>query len=140
MSMEARLSKRDAILQEFGLWQCKNTVIGDNRDIRGVSGGERKRLSVASELITEPPLILLDEPTSGLDSYMAENITAQLKSLAKSGRTVVATIHQPSTDVFNTFDKVMLLSQGHVAYNGRTSKIVAYFASIGFPCPKVSTS
>ncbi len=93
---------------------------------------------MASELITEPPLILLDEPTSGLDSYMAENITAQLKRLAESGRTVVATIHQPSTDVFKTFDKVMLLTQGHLAYSGRTSELVAYFATVGFACPKLT--
>ena len=85
---------------------------------RGISGGERKRTSIGYELITEPTLLLLDEPTSGLDSSTALRICQMLKKEAQRGMSVMATIHQPSANIFFLFDRVILLSEGYMIYNG----------------------
>ena len=85
---------------------------------RGISGGERKRTSIGYELITEPTLLLLDEPTSGLDSSTAQRICQMLKKEAQRGMSVMATIHQPSANIFFLFDRVILLSEGYMIYNG----------------------
>ena len=78
--------------------------------IKGVSGGERKRTSIGVELITDPNLIFLDEPTTGLDSFTATSVMEILRDLARSGRTIVSTIHQPNSDIFEMFDRLMLLA------------------------------
>lgn len=72
--------------------------------VKGVSGGERKRTSIGVELITDPNLIFLDEPTTGLDSFTATSVVEVLKEMANQGRTVISTIHQPNSDIFNMFD------------------------------------
>ena len=72
--------------------------------MKGVSGGERKRTSIGVELITDPSLIFLDEPTTGLDSFTATSVCETLSELAASGRTVISTIHQPNSDIFEIFD------------------------------------
>ena len=89
----------DDLIESLGLQKASNTRIGGSL-VRGVSGGERKRTSIWVELITNPNLIFLDEPTTGLDSYTAQNVFRLLKELATSGRTVVLTIHQPSSEIF----------------------------------------
>ena len=85
----------------------------------GISGGERKRVSIGYELIQEPTILLLDEPTSGLDSHTALNIGKQLRKEADRGLAVVATIHQPSSELFFMFDRVIVLSEGRTIYNGK---------------------
>ena len=85
--------------------------------IRGLSGGERKRTSIGVELLTNPSLIFLDEPTTGLDSETALQLILLLEALALGGRTVISTIHQPSSDIFMSFDKLILLVQGNVIYS-----------------------
>ena len=85
--------------------------------IRGLSGGERKRTSIGVELLTNPSLIFLDEPTTGLDSETALQLILLLEALAAGGRTVISTIHQPSSDIFMSFDKLILLVQGNVIYS-----------------------
>lgn len=87
-----------------------------NSDIRGLSGGERKRTSIGVDLITNPSLIFLDEPTTGLDSTTAFNVLEVLQRLAKRGRNVVSTIHQPSTEIFNRFDNLLLIVKGNIIY------------------------
>lgn len=84
--------------------------------LKGISGGERKRTSIGYELITDPVVILLDEPTSGLDSSTALKIVKLLKKEAMSGKTVIATIHQPSGQVFMQFDRLLLLQEGYQLY------------------------
>jgi ABC-type multidrug transport system ATPase subunit len=102
---------------------------------RGVSGGERKRVSVACELVVRPSLLLLDEPTSGLDSSMALSLIKTLRYLADTaGHSIAVVIHQPRTTIFNLFDTVLLLSGGHVVYNGPTAHVRTYLES----CPDVS--
>jgi ABC-type multidrug transport system ATPase subunit len=99
---------------------------------RGISGGEKKRVSIGQEMLINPSLLLLDEPTSGLDSTTAQRILTTIKRLASGGRTVVTTIHQPSSRLYHMFDKVVLLSEGHPIYYGPASAALEYFSSIGF--------
>jgi ABC-type multidrug transport system ATPase subunit len=84
--------------------------------MKGVSGGERKRASIGVELITNPSLIFLDEPTTGLDSFTALQVMQTLKELAQGGRTIITTIHQPNSDIYAMFDRLMLLAQGKIVY------------------------
>lgn len=107
--------------------------------MKGVSGGERKRTSIGVELITDPSLIFLDEPTTGLDSFTATSVMETLGDLArKDGRTVISTIHQPNSDIFEMFDRLMLLARGKIIYFNEARLAVDYFASIGFQCPDLS--
>lgn len=100
--------------------------------LRGVSGGERRRVSIGQELLINPSLLFLDEPTSGLDSTTAQKIVKTLWDLASGGRTIVMTIHQPSSRLFYMFHKVMLLSEGNALYFGIVSNVMDYFSGIGY--------
>lgn len=86
------------MIKELGLTSCADTKVGNNF-IKGISGGERKRTSIGVELITNPSIIFLDEPTTGLDSTTALQVILLLKKLAKQGKTVISTIHQPSSEL-----------------------------------------
>lgn len=130
-----RLQKVDEVLHELGLQKCADTIIGVPGRIKGISGGEMKRLSFASELLTNPPLMFCDEATSGLDSFMAHSVIQSLKTLVSEGRTILCTIHQPSSDVFELFDEVFLLAEGRVAFSGPVSDALEFFRSNGHPCP-----
>ena len=103
--------------------------------MKGISGGERRRLAFACELITDPNLLFCDEPTSGLDSYMAMTIVDAMKKLTARGKTIICTIHQPSSEIFDKFDKLYLLAEGRVAFFGDLSHAPKYFESVGYPCP-----
>ncbi len=103
-----------------------------------MSGGERKRTSIGVELITDPNLIFLDEPTTGLDSFTATSVVETLRDLARAGRTVISTIHQPNSDIFEMFDRLMLLAQGKIIYFNEARLAVDYFAGIQFKCPELS--
>lgn len=101
--------------------------------MKTISGGERKRTALGVELITDPSAILLDEPTSGLDSFMAKKICELLKDLAHlHGKTIISTIHQPSSETFSNFDRLLLLADGHIVYQGLANEIPDYFSTIGF--------
>jgi len=125
----------DLLIRQLGLSVCQHTMIG-GPTIRGLSGGERKRTSIGVELLTNPSLIFLDEPTTGLDSATANNVILLLQEIAKSGRTVVSTIHQPSSQVFKKFDRLMLLCEGQIIYQGSSEESVGYFSKFGQVCPK----
>ena len=107
-------------------------MIGGGPLFRGISGGEKKRVSIGQEMLINPSLLLLDEPTSGLDSTTAHRIVTTIKRLASGGRTVVTTIHQPSSRIYHMFDKVVLLSEGSPIYYGPASSAMEYFSSVGF--------
>ncbi|KAG2681971.1 hypothetical protein I3760_11G168500 [Carya illinoinensis] len=128
---EEKVQHAEAVITELGLSKCKNSIIG-GQFLRGVSGGERKRVSIGQEMLINPSLLLLDEPTSGLDSTTAQKIVSTLWELAKGGRTIVMTIHQPSSKLFYMFDKISLLSEGNPLYFGRGSEAIEYFSSIGY--------
>ncbi|KAE8715950.1 ABC transporter G family member 14 [Hibiscus syriacus] len=121
----------DGVIAELGLTRCQNSMIGGPL-FRGISGGEKKRVSIGQEMLINPSLLLLDEPTSGLDSTTAQRIMITIKRLASGGRTVVTTIHQPSSQLYHMFDKVVLLSEGCPIYYGLASAALEYFCSIGF--------
>jgi ABC-type multidrug transport system ATPase subunit len=135
MSKAQKLERVEEVIQELGLFPCRNTYIG-GPEIRGISGGERKRTAIAVELLHNPSVLFLDEPTSGLDSTTAQNIIALLRKLSERGRTILTTIHQPKASILKMFHKVMLLSQGKVVFFGPVDELVPYFSSIGFPCPQ----
>ncbi|RLN52511.1 hypothetical protein BBP00_00009599, partial [Phytophthora kernoviae] len=128
------MQRVNEVMEELGLMKCRDTLIG-GISLRGISGGERKRLSFATEILTNPSILFVDEPTSGLDSFMAETVTMQLQQIARDGRTVIATIHQPSSEVFALFDQLYLLSDGSPVYQGKALESVGYFASLGYQCP-----
>jgi len=131
MKKAERRERVEQVIKELGLAKSANTMIGN------LSGGEKRRLSVASELLTDPKLLFCDEPTSGLDSHMAASVVDLLLGLAGQGRTVICTIHQPSSQVFATFDRLLLLAEGRTAYLGPArGSSKDFFASQGFPCPQ----
>jgi len=108
----------DDTLDEMGLRECADRHIG-TWHLRGISGGEKKRLSIALEILTRPRLLFLDEPTSGLDSAAAFSVVQTLRHLAvDGGRTIISSVHQPSSEVFALFDDLCLLSSGECVYFG----------------------
>ncbi|KAK5645429.1 hypothetical protein RI129_006729 [Pyrocoelia pectoralis] len=135
VSYQHRMDRVQEVITELGLTKCENTLIGIRGRIRGISGGEMKRLSFAAEVITNPPLMFCDEPTSGLDSYMASNIIQVLRRLAELGKTMVCTIHQPSSQLYTMFDKILLVAEGRVAFLGVPREAEIFFASVNIPCP-----
>lgn len=117
------------IIDRLALNQCADTRIGGVM-IKGISGGERKRTSIGYELITDPIVILLDEPTSGLDSSTALRIIKDLKKEAMRGKTVIATIHQPSGSIFMEFERLLLLHDGYQLYQGPLKEITPYLNNV----------
>ena len=123
------------VIAVLGLEKAKHTIIGDEK-VRGVSGGERRRASIAVQLITNPAVLFLDEPTSGLDSFQAQSVMEAMKQLALNNRLVISVIHQPRSSIFNMFDRLLLLSEGMIMYAGPSSGGVDFFAQAGYPCPE----
>jgi len=133
LSFKEKRQRVEDVIQELGLSKCANTIIGGHF-VRGVSGGERKRTNIGNELLMNPSLILLDEPTTGLDSSTALSLMITLKELAKNGRTVITTIHQPSSSMFHMFDRVLLLVDGRIAFYDEGTNVIPYFSKLGYSC------
>ncbi|ORY29491.1 P-loop containing nucleoside triphosphate hydrolase protein [Rhizoclosmatium globosum] len=125
------------ILSQFGLTKCADSKVGD-LFARGISGGEKRRLSVAVQLVKEPNVIFIDEPTSGLDSAASFKMMESIKDLAvRKGCAIICTVHQPSPSSYDLFDKVLFLARGHVMYFGPNKGAeVDYFLSIGVDIPE----
>ncbi|KAI8319816.1 P-loop containing nucleoside triphosphate hydrolase protein [Martensiomyces pterosporus] len=123
------------VMQQLRLSHVKGSKIGDTLN-RGVSGGERKRVSIGVGLVTDPDMIVLDEPTSGLDSNSAEMVVELVREITRSrGIASVMTVHQPNANMLSCFDRILLLTQGRLVYFGSTNQAIEYFESKGFPCP-----
>lgn len=123
------------MMRILSLQKCSNTLIGSAMS-KGISGGERKRVALAMELIPNPAILFLDEPTSGLDTVNAYNVVSLLSDLAhQTSRTIVVTIHQPPSEIFHMLDDLLLLADGRVVYHGPAADAVPYFTSLGHPCP-----
>ncbi|CAL8254089.1 unnamed protein product [Lota lota] len=134
-SQAQRDQRVDDVIAELRLRQCAHTRVG-NSFVRGVSGGERRRVSIAVQLLWNPGILILDEPTSGLDSFTAHNLVLTLSRLARGNRLVLLSVHQPRSDIFQLFDLVVLLSAGSAAYCGAARDMVPYFTALGHPCPR----
>lgn len=130
LNRKAKQMLIDDILDTLDLTKAKETRCDR------LSGGQKKRLSIALELVDNPPVMFLDEPTSGLDSSSSLQCMAMLKSLARNGRTIICTIHQPSAAIFEMLDHVYLLAEGRCLYAGSPLNTVDFFSSQGFRCPK----
>ncbi|KAJ2706562.1 hypothetical protein FB645_001437 [Coemansia sp. IMI 203386] len=123
----------DTVMRDLRLSHVKDTRIG-GYGARGVSGGERKRVSIGVELVTDPAILVLDEPSSGLDSSSAEMVVTLTKDMCRQRNLcTLMTIHQPSAEMVAKFDKLILLSQGKLIFMGPTKQAVPYFESLGYP-------
>ena len=110
----------DTILADLGILETKNVLIGSPDTQKGISGGQRKRVNIAMELLANPELIFLDEPTSGLSSVDTKVVMDKLKTLSDSGKTIILTIHQPSLENYKKMDNIIILTHGKMAYFGAT--------------------
>ncbi|KAI3881225.1 hypothetical protein MKX03_015930 [Papaver bracteatum] len=131
LSKVEKIQHAEEVITQLGLTKCKNTIMG-GPFLRGVSGGERKRVSIGQEILINPSLLFLDEPTSGLDSTSAQQVVTLLSELAKGGRAVLMSIHQPSSRLYYMFNKMLVLSEGNPLYFGKGEETMDYFAGIGF--------
>jgi ABC-type multidrug transport system ATPase subunit len=136
MSKEEKYRRAEEVLLKMGLKDCADTLVGSEL-VKGISGGEKRRVSIAVQILTDPRILLLDEPTSGLDAFTASSILDVLEGLAKEGRTLILTIHQARSDLFQRFGNVLLLARGGFpAYAGAAKEMLGYFTGLGYRCPQ----
>ncbi|XP_014897698.1 ATP-binding cassette sub-family G member 5 isoform X2 [Poecilia latipinna] len=134
-SVEAIKKKVLAVMAELSLSHVAHSVIG-GRIFPGISGGERRRVSIASQLLQDPRVILLDEPTTGLDSMTANQIVVLLAELARRNRIVIVTIHQPRSELFRVFSRIAIMSRGELVFCGQPEEMVDFFSQCGYECPE----
>jgi ABC-type multidrug transport system ATPase subunit/ABC-type multidrug transport system permease subunit len=137
MGRAAKEQRVHEVEKQLGISAIKDSLIGSEEGKgRGISGGEKRRVGIACELVTSPSILFLDEPTSGLDAYNAFNVIECLVTLAKTyKRTVIFTIHQPRSNIVALFDRLLLLAKGKTVYSGEFSQCQEYFDHIGYSCP-----
>lgn len=137
MSRASKEQKVEDVERQLGIYHIRHQIIGSEEGSgRGISGGEKRRVGIACELVTSPSILFLDEPTSGLDSFNAFNVVECLVNLVKTyNRTVVFTIHQPRSNIVALFDQLVLLAQGRTVYSGPFKDCQQYFDGIGYSCP-----
>ncbi|MBU0488184.1 MAG: ATP-binding cassette domain-containing protein [Bacteroidetes bacterium] len=115
------------VLEDLDLWEIRNLTVGNSLN-KFISGGQRKRLNIALELIREPAVLFVDEPTSGLSSMDSEMVMDLLKELTLKGKLIIVNIHQPSSDIYKMFDKLLVLDKGgYLIYAGNPIEAVVYF-------------
>lgn len=135
MTTAQKYQRAEEVLLKLGLKDCADNLIG-SETIKGISGGEKRRVSIAVQILTDPRVLLLDEPTSGLDAFTASSIMEVLSGLAAEGRTLILTIHQSRSDIFSKFGNVLLLARGgHPVFAGPGTNLLPHFSSLGYPCP-----
>ena len=131
-SLKVREERVRELLKEMELTESQNIRFGS----KVLRKGEKKRTSIAVELITNPSLLYVDEPTTGMDTFTAGKLVELMGKLAKRGRTIIATIHQPNSEIFAMFDQLMILSLGRIIYFNSANMAVEYFDKLGYVCPK----
>jgi ABC-type multidrug transport system ATPase subunit len=135
MSLEAKKLRVQNIMSELSIDHIADRLIGVPGK-RGISGGEKRRVSIAQELVTSPSILFLDEPTSGLDAYNALLVVKTIVGLAKNfNRTVILTIHQPRPMIFSMFEQLLVLASGKMIYSGSVTGCPSYFDSVGYSIP-----
>ncbi|KAF4629027.1 hypothetical protein G7Y89_g9123 [Cudoniella acicularis] len=137
MGRAAKEQRVYEVEKQLGILAIKDSLIGSEEGKgRGISGGEKRRVGIACELVTSPSILFLDEPTSGLDAYNAFNVIECLVTLAKTyKRTVIFTIHQPRSNIVALFDRLLLLAKGKTVYSGEFAQCQEYFDRVGYSCP-----
>ncbi|GAB1301375.1 ATP-binding cassette sub-family G member 5 [Apodemus speciosus] len=129
--------KVEAVMTELSLNHVADRIIG-NYNFGGISSGERRRVSIAAQLLQDPKVMMLDEPTTGLDCMTANQIVLLLAELARRDRIVIVTIHQPRSELFQHFDKIAILTYGELVFCGTPEEMLGFFNSCGYPCPEHS--
>ncbi|KAF3780369.1 ABC transporter G family member 16 [Nymphaea thermarum] len=132
---EKKQSRVQALIDQLGLRRAAKTIIGDEGH-RGVSGGERRRVSIGIDIIHDPILLFLDEPTSGLDSTSAFMVAKVLQRIARTGSIVIMSVHQPSYRIVELLDRMIFLSRGNAVYSGPPAQLPAFLAEFGSPVPE----
>lgn len=133
---EQRLQFVNYVIEVLGLERVRNSIIGD-ANVRGISGGQRKRVNIALELVSNPAVLFLDEPTSGLDSTSSSVVLNALKEFASRGVNVVTVLHQPKYEIYSLFDQILILGVGgKTVFMGSPQEADAYFKGLGFICPE----
>ncbi|XP_062492968.1 ATP-binding cassette sub-family G member 5 isoform X2 [Pezoporus occidentalis] len=127
----------DAVMAEVSLSHIADKIIG-SRNFVGISGGERRLVSIGAQLLQDPKVMLLDEPTTGLDCLTAKQIVSLLSELAHRGRIVIITIHQPRSELFSLFDKIAIMSFGEMVFCGNPMEMITFFSDCGYSCPEQS--
>ncbi len=136
MSKEEKFQRAEEILLKMGLKDCADNLVGSDL-VKGISGGEKRRVTIAIQILTEPRILLLDEPLSGLDAFTALSIMDVMRGLVNEGRTLIVTIHQPRSDLFAHFGNILLLARGgHPVYAGPAGDMLLHFSSQGYKCPR----
>lgn len=135
LSEERKRERVDVVLDVLGIRHVKDTCVGGEL-LRGVSGGERKRVSIGVELVTMPSVLFMDEPTSGLDSSAAYDVVKALRLVADAGIPVMVSLLQPSQELYNLFDHILVLENRRGAYFGPTATCLEHFEQAGYTCPK----
>ncbi|KAL8639406.1 MAG: hypothetical protein Q9228_003563, partial [Teloschistes exilis] len=134
----SKIQKRqqaESVLLKMGLRDCADNLVGNDL-IKGISGGEKRRVTIAIQILTDPQVLIMDEPTSGLDAFTASSIMEVLKGLAAEGRTLILTIHQARSDLFQHFGNILLLARGgYPVFTGKGSNMLPHFAALGHHCP-----
>ncbi|XP_014689060.1 ATP-binding cassette sub-family G member 5 [Equus asinus] len=129
--------KVEAVMAELSLSHVADRLIG-NYNFGGISSGERRRVSIAAQLLQDPTIMLFDEPTTGLDCMTANQIVVLLAELARRDRIVILTIHQPRSELFQLFDKIAILSCGELVFCGTPVEMLDFFNDCGYACPEHS--
>nr|GAT46076.1 ABC transporter protein [Mycena chlorophos] len=137
MSRKRKIARAEEVLLMLGLKDCADVLVGGEL-LKGISGGEKRRLSLAVQMISDPSILVVDEPTSGLDSFIANNVMECLKDIAKSGRTVIVSIHQPRSDIFHALDNLLILAKGgNAVFSGKREEAIHIMESQGYPLPSI---
>ena len=131
---EQRRQVVEEVILELGLKECADTRIGNNQH-KGCSGGEKRRTSIGVQLLSNPSVLFLDEPTTGLDATSAFQLVRTLERLAKKGRTIITTIHQPRSEIWGMFDRLVILTRGSPVFSGKANDCIPWFEKIGMELP-----
>ncbi|CAI7742275.1 unnamed protein product [Closterium sp. NIES-54] len=140
VTKEEKERKVESLLELLGLTKVADSLIG-NESQRGVSGGERKRVAIGVEMVSDPRILFLDEPTSGLDSTSAYRVVRAIKDIAvQTGSIAIMVLHQPSFRVLSLIDRLLLLASGHTIFHGPPPQLPTFLASFGCPVPQFANS